>query len=129
MEAIWKSVALSRMRGKEKNRGEQVSEQKHTPGPWRVVAISSSYFDIGGNPEDARNVPTGKKGEIAYDLVCRVCRTVDVEANAELIARAPDLLAKLTAANERVAELERLQWNEDIQDILTTTGGWRLGCV
>lgn len=72
----------------------------HTPGPWTTRTQSASYIDIAGNPVDAisARIPTARPGEIASTCVCRVHRQYAGEANAQLIAAAPDLLEALQEA-------------------------------
>ena len=58
---------------------------KHTPGPWRAVP---------GCPE--WTVEADGRGEVwNVAVVCDDCDDSDTEANARLIAAAPDLLAAL----------------------------------
>lgn len=60
-------------------------EAKHTPGPWEVTPTLG---------ETAITIPHEKAG-IAYDRVCSVSphiRIGDFEANARLIAAAPEML-------------------------------------
>jgi len=68
-----------------------MSEPKHTPGPW--VAASSPSSVVGWPI-------CGKMGRIIGDVACLHARPgtdayAEVEANAHLIAAAPDLLAAL----------------------------------
>ena len=63
-----------------------MSETKHTPGPWRV-APRSDY------PEHADiNVDAGTRGYVA---LCGKAGDEEAEANARLIAAAPELLDAL----------------------------------
>ena len=63
-----------------------MSETKHTPGPWRV-APRSDY------PEHADiNVDAGTRGYVA---LCGKAGDEEAEANARLIAAAPELLEAL----------------------------------
>ena len=66
---------------------------KHTPGPWRIGSLES-YDGYTGQPY--RNVWAGQ--DEAATVVARAIRsdgamTNDVDADARLIASAPDLLA------------------------------------
>lgn len=54
----------------------------HTPGPWQVMADSDSFFEIGRNNGGRFALVSGKD-------------TLEGEANARLIAAAPELLAAL----------------------------------
>lgn len=76
-----------------------MSAPKHTPGPWRVYPHGSS-------------VP-------AYDVCDRIVADVITgrsahqgpsDADAQLIASAPDLLADNERLKARVAELEEMLW-------------------
>lgn len=65
-------------------------ELKHTPGPWTVRYRTNAYADIVKLPEAGR--PLYEEQHIA-------CTSIDNhEANARLIAGAPDLLAALIEA-------------------------------
>lgn len=58
---------------------------KHTPGPWRFD-FAKTYWHVGG--------PTDVDGTCGY--ICRIPARGPAEANARLIASAPDLLEALT---------------------------------
>lgn len=75
-----------------------MSEHKHTPGPWKChpvsdkIANSFRWYSISG-PETSQSV--------------RDVLEKEVQANAELIARAPELLTEneaLKAENERLRQ-------------------------
>jgi hypothetical protein len=67
--------------------------KKHAPGTWeRMPGENASYIDIAARQEGLV-APTQKLTEIAYSPVCRVKKHFYAEANARLIAAAPDLLA------------------------------------
>lgn len=63
---------------------------KHTPGPWHVEAVdySSSSFYIRGSDSNGRRMSWGK-GAVAHLPRSTVMPS---EANAKLIAAAPELL-------------------------------------
>jgi hypothetical protein len=63
------------------------SETKHTPGPWRVAAMRGFAGSIG----------VGPKGETAVAVIAADAFPSEREANARLIAAAPELLAALRA--------------------------------
>ena len=67
---------------------------QHTPGPWRVERQNPS-------PTTGEWMIAGTKP--GYLAEVRDCGSMDVQANARLIAAAPDLLAALQAL---VAELD-----------------------
>lgn len=82
----------------------------HTPGPWYADAqgYSSSSFYIRGSDSDGKQLTWGK-GAVAHIPRSTVMPS---EANANLIAAAPDLLAAL----ERL-----LKWAIDVHDPRTRT--------
>lgn len=59
---------------------------KHTPGPWR-------YCKENGSPTTGQHMIAG--GKPGYLAEVRDCGSGDVEANARLIAAAPELLEAL----------------------------------
>ena len=61
---------------------------KHTPGPWR-------YDRSNGSPTTGQHMIAGAKP--GYLAEVRDCGSGDVQANARLIAAAPDLLDALQA--------------------------------
>lgn len=74
-----------------------MSNAQHTPGPWRIGSLAS-YDGYTGQPY--RNVWAGE--DEAATVVARAIRsdgamTNDVDADALLIAAAPDLLDALKA--------------------------------
>lgn len=69
-----------------------------TPGPWAEIDRSSSYINIAGNPISAGS-------ETAFEKVCRVIRHSPGEANARLIAAAPELLEMLKQSHEQLHKL------------------------
>ena len=71
-------------------------EKSHTPGPWnRNIAPAKKYPVIfaGRNTHVARIIPTGRDDED--------------EANANIIAAAPSMLAVLEAIREDIGENEQ----------------------
>ena len=63
---------------------------KHTPGPWTVIDQDESTINVRGPDEEfVADVADGFYNESGY------VRGYEVEANARLIAAAPDLLACL----------------------------------
>ena len=74
--------------------GVAMSESKHTPGPWSIGNLAS-YDGYTGQPY--RNV-WARQGEAATVIARAIRRhgeTNDVDANAALIAAAPELLEAL----------------------------------
>jgi hypothetical protein len=77
-----------------------MKNRKHTPGPWAV------------HPRIKDSVVTGKGGSIA-DLV-GTKSAQEHEANARLIAAAPEML--------EVLELLESRWDEIVADDVSVTG-------
>jgi hypothetical protein len=79
---------------------------EHTPGPWTVgkqnIANVDGWklnrFPISGNGQAIASVWAGRPGRIPFG---------NEEANAHLIAAAPDLLTAARLAGNRTADLER----------------------
>jgi len=72
---------------------------KHTPGPWRVGWLES-YNGATGEPEAfVYRLPAGNEEETAHNRICvRGSKTLmDCDADARLIAAAPELLNALEA--------------------------------
>lgn len=68
---------------------------KHTPGPWRVgtVSLHANHFLRESAP---RCVMAGDEGEEPEDVAyVTLCEDEEMEANARLLAAAPDMLAAL----------------------------------
>jgi len=71
-------------------------EIKHTPGPWRI----SGYNENMGYPEPV--IAGMVNGCTAYVAVCIECQGMD-DANARLIAAAPELLEALIEVTATLA--------------------------
>src|SRR6185295_13204498 len=80
--------------------GESMSEQKHTPGKWRILQQRE--------PSDGTNHLAIAAGDAPAVAVCRISdvrfANAEDEANARLIAAAPDLLAACKAAIEHLEQ-------------------------
>jgi hypothetical protein len=71
---------------------------KHTPGPWVVYELSADDYDGGGiavGPPDTREEKRDYSLSNAGHHVCIMAGHHDDDANAALVAAAPDLLAAL----------------------------------
>jgi FMN phosphatase YigB (HAD superfamily) len=68
--------------------------EKHTPGPWECGKFAHYFTDVVA--VDGRRVATAT---IAYRS------SAEADANARLLAAAPDLLAALRTARERIVSL------------------------
>lgn len=93
------------------NNEQRTMSMKHTPGPWHIVAdpqwdgkhpVHSSRF-ICNVPEFAEVYPPTPGEDDGWQVfhdeggqtICRMTDTVEIAANARLIAAAPELLAAL----------------------------------
>lgn len=81
-----------------------MSTNKHTPGPWEYVP---EQLDPSGSRVAGRG-PVVKVEQFAVAKVCRTAyrrgREPEGEANARLIAAAPDLLANLKATLQQLED-------------------------
>jgi hypothetical protein len=79
----------------------------HTPGPWKIFdGWGSSRF----SPVIVDSIPD-VDGKCVANCICHVASSNDVaEANAHLIAAAPDLLEACEAALECMPSLEVRNW-------------------
>ena len=66
-------------------------EEKHTPGPW----FYGNWLDINSDPLWVEVWSIDDEGNKSLPFVA--CKHIDQEANARLIAAAPDLLEALQA--------------------------------
>lgn len=87
-----------------------MAEQKHTPGPWElapysdgdeVINVVAGYKDLGGGQSQAHWIAECEAGVDFGDDAEAILATN--EANARLIAAAPDLLAALKEALSELA--------------------------
>ena len=67
---------------------------KHTPGPWHVMYSNQHITSAGGLSVRRIMIHGGKPGGIHHQNVAQ-CLNEQAEANARLIAAAPELLAAL----------------------------------
>ena len=82
-----------------------MSESKHTPGPWFVGAQNDALYIINRRPAHDNDYPNHDA-----DVTC-IAKVYD-EANAALIARAPDLTAeveRLRAENAGLRDMKLLR--------------------
>lgn len=89
--------------------GTPAPEARHTPGPWKVLADNRWHQDAHPNLQH-RFITTENAwfdGDYIEDgnIIASLRDTREIQANAELIARAPEMLA---ANAELVAENKRL---------------------
>ena len=83
-----------------------MADAKHTPGPWTYSTHSDgwSYTIHIAQADDAAYTPDWS--DVAYFTPCRGERQQIQEANARLIAAAPELLEALQAVMAKCACLE-----------------------
>ena len=77
-----------------------LTEGRHTPGPWRAIR-ASELDDTPGVGRMLRDL----NGWLVVAPGSVVCVHVEEEANARLIAQAPDLLAERDRLRQQNAEL------------------------
>ncbi len=91
---------------------------EHTPGPWIVIEHRHPYKD-GSKSHIERNIYTEREHPQLKGRYPIVCTSIGIgldgkraisfasidEANAHLIAAAPDLLEQLTIARDRLADM------------------------
>jgi len=70
---------------------------QHTPGPWNLNCLETVRHTIHAHRGHVATVARGTMNEVAPD---------EIEANARLIAAAPDLLEKLAALADYLDEVD-----------------------
>ena len=82
-----------------------MTQGKHTPGPWRIRAVSKPMEIIGNIHQvtDVESFPTAFVPAWDSPAAGEVYGTEEALANAHLIAAAPDMLEVLREAREHVA--------------------------
>lgn len=91
-------------------------QTKHTPGPWRINKRSALMVET----ETGRGIASTGVYSTNTDNGQHL---LDNEANARLIAAAPEMLAWLqkmliVSDNNGVVELDYIQWSE-VKDLIT----------
>lgn len=79
-----------------------MSEGKHTPGPWKAEIVPADRF----GPEYFRRVVDGNGDTLCLHGVA-LSSGEEAEANARLIAAAPDLLVVLKALRDECSGTPR----------------------
>ena len=79
---------------------------KHTPGPWHVMYSNQHITSAGGLSVRRIMIHGGKPGGIHHQNVAQ-CLNEQAEANARLIAAAPELLAALEQIKRLSLEADR----------------------
>lgn len=86
---------------------------EHTQGPWKA-----EFYECGEDPEDNGWLICHPRTECPDTVVCKVDgEGLNNAANAELIARAPELLEENEALKARIAELEAAQEWQPIENV------------
>lgn len=84
-------------------------ETRHTPGPWRLDRRQSCWAIVDASGQDVAyqdDAPRFHAGEPCGSITSRGRTAEELEANAALIAAAPDLLAALKTCREALAWYE-----------------------
>jgi hypothetical protein len=96
-----------------------MTEQKHTPGPWetRQAAFGREIFVLPKNPAPDETA------------VCIVVSRAGHEANAKLIAAAPDLLETIIECRKHInliiedgAPTDWRMWRDDLDALISKAG-------
>lgn len=83
-----------------------MSEAKHTPGPWRLEA-DPAHFDSLTTVTGGQRMNARPRAWPAYPLTVQVggmAALHEMQANAALLAAAPELLEALLVAHKRITE-------------------------
>ena len=85
---------------------------KHTPGPWHVADADGLNYNIRGEPS------TGYNGK-------HLARVFNNEANAHLIAAAPDMLVmlKVIQSDLRITVPSEAKLRDEIQKVINKAEG------
>lgn len=90
----------------------------HTPGPWRVQERGDGTLDVVIDHDQLLPLP-GTQGAMSYSrTVCSFeWRTLEHDANAALIAAAPDLLEALRETDRRLRHYRSViaRWKQQAQ--------------
>lgn len=84
---------------------------RHTPGPWEVVTPTANAST---KARDVRTVRTSARKWSRRVARVYAFGTADADANARLIAAAPELLRVLTAAEHALRSYELSNANPDL---------------
>lgn len=104
------------------NNEQRTTSMNHTPGPWHIVAdpqwdgkhpVHSSRF-ICNVPEFAEVYPPTPGEDDGWQVfhdeggqtICRMTDTIEIAANARLIAAAPELLRALELGLRNIEDIE-----------------------
>ncbi len=85
----------------------KIEPDKHTPGPWLIIALDKMTDVIPGTMEAGKN--NGKRA------ICRLMGT-DKRANARLIAAAPNMLKALKALDLSFGRAQ----SEEVNDLVSS---------
>ena len=89
-----------------------MSTLKHTPGPWHPVIASGCFSGIDALNDDINIVIIGDIHDQEDDGGVRGRTAEEAEANARLIASAPDLLAALKEVMPYIVGDKNVPWRD-----------------
>lgn len=107
-----------------------MSESKHTPGPWRLGRAGGTV--VAGDPAAPFGEDRSTEAYYGGDLIAE---SIGRDADATLIARAPDLLREVEELRAQNAELlEALEFivndsPEPGEDAVLSVGGYNRACA
>jgi hypothetical protein len=84
---------------------------KATPGPWQIRSKQDG--------DKVHRSVVGRHDRWGHPIVCDLSGSIDDEANANLIAAAPDLLAACKAARTYLDHVDTDDWPPALDAILT----------
>jgi hypothetical protein len=101
--------------GTPRNKEKDMNKQKHTPGPWQVEYYTGDH----GRPTVVKKTP-GRVGNPISAVTILFTHDGDAvtEANARLIAAAPDLLAACIQALSSIEVDEESHLRQVVGDVL-----------
>lgn len=84
-----------------------MSETKHTPGPWSISTDTEclEYASSRAVEEGVVKYAINSVEPFEYTIATVVCDVVDGDANARLIASAPDMLEALRKAVKQLEDM------------------------
>lgn len=97
---------------------KQGAQGKHTPGPWRIGNTTNGHASSVQAPSVATYSHTAGR-EMPMTICSMAARSRDhyaeMDANAALIAAAPDLLAACEAARRNILDYLNGEWDGNVE--------------